>query len=702
VCLRHHKILILCVGKATAEGKSEMNGFDAAVRALVILLVCSALFPIMQERAFSLNPVSLSVEPNALPPLTDLNSSAYGLEVPATPSAVDDNFAVEIHLRNATVTNVATGISGVEVHFYFGNILAYAVPTGFVNEIGQPGGVLTGPDLLYGTGPGFFDAGSHLVSSPPYVGAVYFEVGAASSTGPWNGLDGLVAIVNFRIMKQPQGSLGEPTVAFPLSNDFTDIEANVITDPYTNATTAEPVPHERIQGSLMLDSNYVPPANYTLIVQESPASSGTVDVKVGGVDQTLPYVFSNGTVVQLTATPSAGYSFSSWILDGTNVGSANPYSITMDSDHTVTADFVSSLPPPNLLPVTLTAEPVAVPPLVDINSSLYGLETPPTQVVVGEEFKIELHLRNATQINVPLGIGSIEIHFRFGEIRDYLQPVSLVNKLGAPDGVLNPDIQLAIHPGFHDIQGNETLPAEAVSYDVAVHSTGSGWNGIDGLVATIAFKILNQPQASLGETNLSFQMDYTLTNLTDFDGNRVFHDRLNATVTLDSVLHDVAVTNVTLLKTVVGEGYPMSIGVAVANLGSVSEDFLLTVYANASVVDSQTISLTSANSSTVNFVRNTTGFARGHYTIEAVAEAVLGETNTTDNTYVGGLVTVTILGDIDGNGKVQLVDLVRLAIAFGSQVSQPKWNPNADIDGNGIVDQIDLNLLAQHYGQPFP
>jgi hypothetical protein len=197
-------------------------------------------------------------------------------------------------------------------------------------------------------------------------------------------------------------------------------------------------------------------------------------------------------------------------------------------------------------------------------------------------------------------------------------------------------------------------------------------------------------------------MDYVLTNLTDFNGNKVLHDRLNATITLDSVLHDIAVTNVTLLKTVVGEGYPMSVGVTVANLGSVSEDFLLTVYANASVIDSQTISLPSGNSSTVNFVRNTTGFAKGHYTIEAVAEAVLGEANTTDDTYVGGLVTVTIPGDIDGNGKVELADLVWLAVAFGSQVGQPKWNPNADIDGNGVVDQIDLNILVQHYGQHFP
>jgi hypothetical protein len=161
-------------------------------------------------------------------------------------------------------------------------------------------------------------------------------------------------------------------------------------------------------------------------------------------------------------------------------------------------------------------------------------------------------------------------------------------------------------------------------------------------------------------------------------------------------------TNVTLLKTVVGEGYPMMINVTVANLGSVSEEFALTVYANASVMDSQTISLASGNSTTVAFIRNTTGFAKGNYTIKAIAETIPEEANTTDNAYTAGSVIVTIPGDIDGNGKVDLADSVLLALSFGSQPGQPKWNPNADIDGNGIVDQTDANILAQHYGQHYP
>jgi hypothetical protein len=63
---------------------------------------------------------------------------------------------------------------------------------------------------------------------------------------------------------------------------------------------------------------------------------------------------------------------------------------------------------------------------------------------------------------------------------------------------------------------------------------------------------------------------------------------------------------------------------------------------------------------------------------------------------------VTIPGDIDGDFKVKLVDLVILALAYGSRPGEPKWNPNADIDGDNVVGLSDLVILALHYGQHYP
>lgn len=59
-------------------------------------------------------------------------------------------------------------------------------------------------------------------------------------------------------------------------------------------------------------------------------------------------------------------------------------------------------------------------------------------------------------------------------------------------------------------------------------------------------------------------------------------------------------------------------------------------------------------------------------------------------------------GDINGDGKVDLSDLVLLANAYGSHPDSVRWNPNADINGNNVVDLADLVLLATHYGQHYP
>jgi len=66
------------------------------------------------------------------------------------------------------------------------------------------------------------------------------------------------------------------------------------------------------------------------------------------------------------------------------------------------------------------------------------------------------------------------------------------------------------------------------------------------------------------------------------------------------------------------------------------------------------------------------------------------------------LQNASIPGDINGDGNVNLQDLVLLAKAYGSTPSASNWNPNADIDGDGKVSLSDLVILAQHYGQHYP
>jgi hypothetical protein len=58
-----------------------------------------------------------------------------------------------------------------------------------------------------------------------------------------------------------------------------------------------------------------------------------------------------------------------------------------------------------------------------------------------------------------------------------------------------------------------------------------------------------------------------------------------------------------------------------------------------------------------------------------------------------------ILGDIDGDGKVSLKDLVIFAYAYSSRPGEARWNPACDLGFKGVIDATDLSILASHYGQ---
>jgi len=170
-----------------------------------------------------------------------------------------------------------------------------------------------------------------------------------------------------------------------------------------------------------------------------------------------------------------------------------------------------------------------------------------------------------------------------------------------------------------------------------------------------------------------------------------------ATVTVN--VHDVAIMSVALSKTVVGQGYDTDVNVTAADLGSFQETFNVTVYANTAPISSLNVTLSAGNSTNITFSWNTTDVAYGNYTISAYALPVSGETNTTNNNCTGGLVIVSIPGDLNGDFKVNLQDLTILAQAYGSKPDSANWNPNADIDDSGTVGLSDLNILAEHYGQ---
>ena len=74
-----------------------------------------------------------------------------------------------------------------------------------------------------------------------------------------------------------------------------------------------------------------PPPQYNL--QINSASNGNTNPTAG------TYVYNQGTTATVEAIPNNNYQLSYWLRNGTNVGTANPYSMTMNTNYELTPVF---------------------------------------------------------------------------------------------------------------------------------------------------------------------------------------------------------------------------------------------------------------------------------------------------------------------------------------------------------------------------
>jgi uncharacterized protein (DUF2141 family) len=308
----------------------------------------------------------------------------------------------------------------------------------------------------------------------------------------------------------------------------------------------------------------------------------------------------------------------------------------------------------------------------------------------GQQFTVSIKIVDVTNLY------GFDIQFRWNTtFLSYVsRSVYVPRNASSPDGVL----------------WNQTYPVEdqvnttAGTYWVAYASIWPAFtfNGT-GTVFNMTFQIISQPVQPQPDANITLQL-YS-TELSNNIGGPILHTRQNGTVILYALSggsHDVAVTNLTSAKTVIGQGYCGNLTVTVQNQGNSPETFNVTAYANTTSVASQNVTLSSGTSTTLTFTWNTTGFVKGNYTISAAAEILPGETDTTDNDLTDGWVTVTILGDVNGDFKCDGKDITMTAKAYGSYVGQARYVPNADINDDGKVDGKDITVAAKHYGTHYP
>jgi beta propeller repeat protein len=170
-------------------------------------------------------------------------------------------------------------------------------------------------------------------------------------------------------------------------------------------------------------------------------------------------------------------------------------------------------------------------------------------------------------------------------------------------------------------------------------------------------------------------------------------------------VHDLSVTDVHSVKKgcvpmpTVCKGMNVDVNVTVENHGSYAETFNVTLYVNSTRITEQTVALDVAQTSTLTLTWNTGGTTEyANYTFTATATQVYGETNVNDNTVKDGTVTITHTGDVNGDGMVDIFDIVRVALAFGARTGDTNWDPNANINNDNIIDIFDIVIVALPFG----
>jgi hypothetical protein len=199
--------------------------------------------------------------------------------------------------------------------------------------------------------------------------------------------------------------------------------------------------------------------------------------------------------------------------------------------------------------------------------------------------------------------------------------------------------------------------------------------------------------------------EYTLNaTATQVPGETDLSDH-NVTTKVYVGTRDIAATAISPSRTSVPIEYlpgGINVSVTVKNNGQATETFNVTMYYGVSnvsgqnTVATQTTALASGGSQTLTFTWNTSTLGYANYTLLAHVNPLPYDTNTADKNQTV-IVTVTIPGDVNGDGVVNILDAIQLANAFLARPGDPNWNPNADINGDNDINILDAILLANNF-----
>jgi hypothetical protein len=209
-------------------------------------------------------------------------------------------------------------------------------------------------------------------------------------------------------------------------------------------------------------------------------------------------------------------------------------------------------------------------------------------------------------------------------------------------------------------------------------------------VLTVTFQVQAMGVSPLNLNNTMMQ---------DASGNPIPHEVCSGMFI--GLIVDVAVTRIETDKTVAYAGWLVQINVTVGNEGNTTETFDVKTYYDTNLIDTKTVTaLDQNNETTVTFVWNTTTVPPCHnYTISAEIPPLPYETNLTNNSLTDGTVKIKMMGDVDGDGAVNMSDIFLVLDAFGTTPIHHRWNPDADLYPDNKIDMTDIFLVLENFAK---
>jgi len=153
---------------------------------------------------------------------------------------------------------------------------------------------------------------------------------------------------------------------------------------------------------------------------------------------------------------------------------------------------------------------------------------------------------------------------------------------------------------------------------------------------------------------------------------------------------NITITAPALSKTVVGQGYNMVVNFTVQNQGDFNKTFNVIVYSNTTVLATHRITdLKPSAQANLSFTWNTSDWQYGKYAISVWS-------------YQIEWISVTIIGDVNGDFKCEGKDIAVVSRAYNTWPGKPLWTPNADINCDGKVEGKDVAIASKYYGTHYP